>query len=82
MENDIRIGDRFYRNLFSVRNGSSLPDYLTVIGIGEDFVMAQYENRGVGIRERIYSKANLLNDSNLNPYEENPGWIFLKNVES
>ena len=80
---DISIGDKFYYNNFSVRNGHSLPDYLIVTKLVNDisgklvWIEAKWENHGVYTKERLLS-SSILDDSNLNPNEKNPGWLFLK----
>lgn len=80
---DISIGDKFYFNNYCVKRGFTLPDYLIVTDITKqgEFVTAQYENHFVDTRPRLFSKKNLLFDSNLNARREDPSWIFLKAKE-
>lgn len=79
---NVRVGDRFYLNNFSTRNGHVLPDYLIVTDIQRyadgpiKFVTAKYENRATYTKERILG-ASFLDDSNLNPLKKNPSWIFV-----
>jgi len=77
---DILIGDMFYFNNFGVRNGHCIPDYMRVTEISKcgSFITAVYENHAVDNRPRLFSKKNLMFDSNLNPKRENPSWIFTK----
>ena len=77
---DIYKGDRFYHNNFSVRQHQSMPDYLIVTMVKDDMVEAKYENHSVYTKERVFSKKNLLVDSNLNPKAKNPSWIFVGKV--
>lgn len=73
----VQIGDRFYHNNYSTRKGHALPDYLIIKEIKDGFITATYLNHYVYTKERVFSDA-ILNDSNLNPKETNPQWIFSK----
>ena len=74
---DICVGDKFYRNTSVVRRGLSLPDYNIVQWVKGEFFGVKYENCGIGNMERILSVKSILDDSNLNPNCNNPGWIFV-----
>lgn len=73
---DICVGDRFYRNTQPVKRGWDLPDYNIITWIKGEFFGVKYENCSIGNLERTLS-INILEDSNLNPYCNNPGWIFV-----
>ena len=75
---DICVGDKFYYNNYTVAKKLSLPDYLIVVDVKDNFVTAKYENHYVYTKERKFSKDVLQYDSNLNPYANDPDWIFLK----
>ena len=74
---NILIGSRFYHNNYSTARGYTLPDYLIVKDITKDFVTATYENHYVYTKERVFSIKNLWEDSNLNPKNRDPEWIFV-----
>lgn len=82
---DIKVGDRFYHNNHTTKNGTSLPDYLIITRIDEDYpystIYARYENHWVDTVERTFSDV-ILRDSNLDPRVKNPEWIFLKGVHA
>ena len=73
----IEIGDKFYHNNYSTKYGQSLPDYLIVIDKNKGFVTAKYENHFVYTNERLFDETNLFADSNLNPGNKNPEWVFI-----
>lgn len=75
---DISVGTRFYHNNHSTEQGHSLPDYLIVQEVRNGFVTATYENHYVYTKERIFDFENLWQDSNLNPKNRHPEWIFRK----
>ena len=76
----ICLGDKFYFNNYCVQKHYTIPDYLIVTEIKDEFITAEYENHGVDQRPRIFSKKNLVFDSNLNDRREDPSWIFLKAI--
>lgn len=75
---DISIGDKFYHDNYSTHQGQALPDYLIVQEIKDGFVTATYENHYVYTKERVFSLNNLWSDSNLNPHQKKPEWVFLR----
>lgn len=74
----IPIGMRFYHNNYSTEKGNSLPDYLIVQEVQNGFVTATYENHYVYTEERVFGFENLWQNSNLNPKNYRPEWIFRK----
>lgn len=74
---DILVGTRFYHNNYSTAHGQVLPDYLIVQEIKNDFLTATYENHYVYTKERVFSLKNLWQDSNLNPKNKDPEWVFV-----
>lgn len=76
MDYSINVGDRFYCNNYSVKNGQALPDFMKVKSVTRDFIVAKCEARSVGNRDRVFSRINLWNVSNKNPMCIDPVWIF------
>ena len=78
----IQVGDRFYFNNPCVRKKLTLPDYLIVTEVagtkgGTGFYFsAKYENRAIDRKERHFSDV-ILRDSNRNPNNQDPSWIFV-----
>lgn len=73
---DIHVGDRFYLNSHTVRNGIDLPDFQIVQWVKGEFFGVKYENCSIGNVERTMGIA-VLDDSNLNPNRTDPSWIFV-----
>lgn len=72
---DIRVGDEFWRDTFSVRKGLALPEKMIITKIGDDYFEAGFKYRTVDTRHRRFSLKEL-DYSNLNPKCERPDWIF------
>ena len=84
---DISEGDRFYFNNFSVRRNLTLPDYLVIKKIHTDeknipmWIEAVWENHYIHTKERLLS-VSILEDSNLNPLNLEPKWVFVKKSQN
>lgn len=75
---NIHVGDRFYRNNFSVRQGHAVPDYMRIIEIKKEYIKVKYEYRSIGTKERLLSIDNVWFASNRNPNCTAPTWIFVE----
>ena len=73
----ISIGSKFYHNNYSTAKHQTIPDYLIVLDTHNGYVTAKYENHYVYTKERVFDEKNLWTDSNLNPKNKDPEWVFV-----